>query len=412
MADKTMSVTVWSPSFVQELLPVAEKTALLYHLSYLCLAGFSNLERILRSRAVETQLLFGSSDATMVKCILTSDNMVTTLFPMLLTVVDKNRPDLAVKYLNKAKVWIKDIIADVNKIVERYVVHNNDVASSTSDVIKEKNDTDQKIIAQSQEIVQMENTLKDLKGKLEATAQEMAAIEEKINLKTNEIYDYTKSSQEVSKGLSILSAIVPFVGSIIQSIYGAVKDPEQIAKIQALESEMKVLSDEKTSLGQKHWQIELEIIDWQMKLAQASFELNSIPDPVYLDEVQKSLSKIQGILGQLKNFWENVGNMLDYLEQKTFIGQEMIEDLDLLRDEFVKAVSAANEAWRVFGESCKKAAGIFQLQSKDAYKFLEVNPSSLSKEEWQKAYDGVKERLQNIEPAESLPSSDKLAILE
>lgn len=56
-----------SPEFVQELLPAAERTALLYHLSYLCLANFPKLERILRKRAVENQLLFVSSEALLLK---------------------------------------------------------------------------------------------------------------------------------------------------------------------------------------------------------------------------------------------------------------------------------------------------------------------------------------------------------
>lgn len=56
-----------SPDFVKELLPSAQRTALLYHLSYLCLANFPKLERELRERAVETQLLFGSSEALLLK---------------------------------------------------------------------------------------------------------------------------------------------------------------------------------------------------------------------------------------------------------------------------------------------------------------------------------------------------------
>jgi len=63
----SVAVSQWSAEFVQDLLPAAQKTALLYHLSYLCLAKFPSLERIIRSRAVETRLLFGSSEATMLK---------------------------------------------------------------------------------------------------------------------------------------------------------------------------------------------------------------------------------------------------------------------------------------------------------------------------------------------------------
>ncbi|XDV48221.1 hypothetical protein PO909_017671, partial [Leuciscus waleckii] len=102
-----------------ELTPAAEKIALLYYLSYLCLGKFSNLERTIRSRAVETQTLFTYSDATMTKCVLTSDNLVNTLFPMLVKTVEKKKPTMAVKFLGKAQVWITDIITDVKEIVKR-----------------------------------------------------------------------------------------------------------------------------------------------------------------------------------------------------------------------------------------------------------------------------------------------------
>ncbi|KAL0150650.1 hypothetical protein M9458_054067, partial [Cirrhinus mrigala] len=57
----------WSPEFLQELLPSAKRTALLYHLSYLCLGSFPKLERLIRERALDTQLLFGSSEAVLMK---------------------------------------------------------------------------------------------------------------------------------------------------------------------------------------------------------------------------------------------------------------------------------------------------------------------------------------------------------
>lgn len=71
------------------------------------------------------------------------------------------------------------------------------------------------------------------------------------------------------------------------------------------------------------------------------FSADSIPDPIHLNEVQSSLSKIQAILIQLKNFWENVAQMLDYLEQKTFVGEDLIEDLAELKDEFLESIKTA-----------------------------------------------------------------------
>ncbi|KAK7118900.1 hypothetical protein R3I94_022420 [Phoxinus phoxinus] len=412
MADSKMAVSQWSPEFVQELLPAAEKTALLYHLSYLCLANFPSLERIIRTRAVETQLLFGSSDATMLKCILTSENLVQSLFPMLAMAVEKNKPILAVKFLEKARAWIKDIITDVDKIVEKYDLHNKDVATATSDVIKEKIDTDKKITEQDQELKQIEKTLNVMKSELQKTTEELAETEKNINSKTQEIQEFAKSISKTSKGLGIFAAIVPFIGLIVKSIYDAVHDPEDAAHIKALEAQLNILIADKTALKQKQWQVQLQTIDWQMKAAKASFDRNSIPDPIYLNEVQKSLSKVQEILIQLKNFWESVGQMLDYLEQKTFVGEGLIEDLCDLKDEFLDSIKVAGNAWICFGAGCQQASVMFKLQTKDAYKFLEVSPSSLSKEEWDIEYASVKEKLKKIDTPECVTSSDTPALSE
>ncbi|KAL0195204.1 hypothetical protein M9458_008776, partial [Cirrhinus mrigala] len=43
-----------------------------------------------------------------------------------------------------------------------------------------------------------------------------------------------------------------------------------------------------------------------------------------------------------------------------------------------------------------RAHGIFRVESKDAYKFLEINPSSLSEKDRQKEYSAVTEKLKNI----------------
>nr|XP_055054323.1 uncharacterized protein LOC129439621 [Misgurnus anguillicaudatus] len=400
----------WSPSFVEDLLPAAQKTALLYHLSYLCLANFPNLERIIRARAVETQLLFGSSDATMLKCILTSENLVQSLFPMLRKAVEKNKPILAVKYLAKAREWIKDIIKDVDRIVEKYDLHNKDVATSTSDVIKEKTDTEQKMTEKSEELKQFEERLNNLKAKHKQASKELAETEQKINAKSHEIQEFAQSITKTSTGLGIFAALVPFIGPLVKSIHDAVKDPENAATMKALEAELNILIADKTALKQKEWELELQIIDWQMQVSKTSFEQSSIPDPIHLIEVQSSLSKIQAILIQLKNFWENVAQMLDYLEQKTFVGEELIEDLSELKDEFLESIEAAAEAWGSFGEGCKKASVIFKLNTKDAYKFLEVSPSSLSKEEWAKEYESVKELLEELSPPKQVTDPETPAI--
>ncbi|KAK7156033.1 hypothetical protein R3I94_006186 [Phoxinus phoxinus] len=105
--------------FAQEFLLSAQRTALLYHLSYLHLGNFPKLERQIRERALETQMLFESSEAVLKKCVGTSSNLVTSLFPGLKDSVKMNKPKVAVGYLEKTKTWIDDIIKAVDDIVER-----------------------------------------------------------------------------------------------------------------------------------------------------------------------------------------------------------------------------------------------------------------------------------------------------
>ncbi|XP_030641430.1 uncharacterized protein LOC115821778 [Chanos chanos] len=402
MADSrevVLSGSAWSPEFIRELLPAAERTALLYHVSYLCLAGFPTLERLLRSRALETQLLFGSSEALLLKCVGTSDNLVNSLFPMLKVAVEKNKPTLAVKYLEKAKAWITKIITEVEQIVEKYNSHNKDVATTTSDVITEKTETDRKIQAQTQEAELAENTLQRLRSDLQQVTADLIAKEQEINDKNSELEQLVRDISKRSTGLGILSAIVPFLGAIISSAIQAAKSPGDKAKIQALQNKINLLVSDKTALKQREYTLQNEVFSWQMKEAKAKMELGSIPSPEHLDEVQICLSRIQQILVQLQKFWEKIGSMLDYLKDKTFVGEDMIDDLDVLKDVFLESITTAGEVWTKFGAVCAKANGIFSVQAKDAYRFLEINPSSLSKEEWQSQYDAVREKLELINPS-------------
>ncbi|XP_073795818.1 uncharacterized protein isoform X2 [Danio rerio] len=412
MADSKVAVAQWSPSFVKDLLPAAEKTAHLYHLSYLCLAKFPTLEKIIRSRAVETQLLFGSSDAILFKCILTSDNLVQLLFPMLIAAVDKNKPLLAVKHLAKAQTWIKDIITDVDRIVEKYDLHNKDISSATSDVVAEKSNTDKNIAEKAQEKTATEAALEDQKTELQKVSEEIDQLEKKINEKSQEIQDFAKSISQTSTGLGIFAAIVPFVGPLVKSIYDAVKEPTNIAKLKGLEAELNNLIADKTAAKQKQWQLQLLIIDWQMKAARANFDRSSIPDPIHLKDVQSGLTKIQSIMIQLKNFWERVAELLKSLEQNTFAGENYVDDLVDFKDYFIKLIEIATAAWSCFGAGCQEASGIFKLQTKDAYAFLEDSPSSYSKEVWDQKYNEVKAILMKIDPPPSLESSDKPAICQ
>ncbi|KAK2867470.1 hypothetical protein QQF64_023161 [Cirrhinus molitorella] len=402
MADCKEVVLASSPEFVEELLPSAQRTALLYHLSYLCLANFPKLERELRKRAVETQLLFGSSEALLLKCVVTSNNLVSTLLPGLKVAVEKNKTVLAIKCLEKARAWITDIINRVKEMVDRYESHNQSVASCTSDVILEKTETEKKNKQTSQEIEALEKVVSDLQVELKKNAEELGRVEEKLEEKKREIDNHVRDSSRKSNGLTILAALVPFVGAFVKSIYDTAAGPDVAAKTQTLSNEISNLYAEKSSLRNKEWNIQVKLTDVQLKLASMKIEQGSIPSPVHLAEVQTCLSRIQQILIQLQKFWESVRVMLEALEHNTFAKEDFIDECDL-KDIFLTSIETALELWKSFGESCMKAKSIFCLQTKDAYKFLETNPSSLSPVEWKEQYDAVIVELNKISPDPSTP---------
>ncbi|KAK9952597.1 hypothetical protein ABG768_018424 [Culter alburnus] len=80
--------------------------------------------------------------------------------------------------------------------------------------------------------------------------------------------------------------------------------------------------------------------------------------------------------------------MLEALKDETFANEHFIEESEM-KEIFLESILTAKGHWKAFGESCLNAKSIFSLQTKDAYKFLETSPSSLSPEEWKKQYDAV-----------------------
>ncbi|KAK9952871.1 hypothetical protein ABG768_016901 [Culter alburnus] len=402
-----------SPEFIQQLLPSAQRTALLYHLSYLCLGNFPKLERLLRERAVETQMLFGSSEALLEKCVGTSENLVKSLLPSLKVAVEKNKPELAQKFLEKAKGWISDIIMDVKEIVKRYEKHNSDVATTTSDIITEKEETEKKQQEQTSEMEALQKIIDALEENLGKISKEIEDYEKKIEVKNAEIQKFissitdTKEEQTtqmpgvtpmMGSSVAIFSMMVPFVESVIGYISKMVMATSQESMVKSLCDGLSELTGAKQRLKEQEWDIQNKLMDNQLKLAKLKIENGQLPSVIHLDDVQKCLSRIQQILIQLQKFWEKVGSLLDTLKKRTFAGEIWIEELEDLKEEFLESITAAKEGWEKFGISCMKANKIFSIQSNNAYKFLEINPSSMSKEEWQKEYESVKEKLEKIRP--------------
>ncbi|KAG1931241.1 uncharacterized protein LOC120473233 [Pimephales promelas] len=384
-----ISNSTWSPEFIQELLPSAQRTALLYNLSFLCLGGFPKLERLIREQAIDTQMLFGSSEALLLKCVGTSSNLVTSLFPMLISAVEKNKPVLAVKYLEKARAWINDIIKAVEAIVTRYDQQTRSVKTCTSDVFQEQKDTEDKITKQTDEMKGLENALADLETELRNTCRNMEEIDRRYRDKNQELQNNIRHYEKNKQCSWFLRAFVPF--------FAVHQDCSNLPGIAAKQAELAHIDSEKNGLRNTEWNIKVQQTDLQLKLANSKIKLGAIPNPVHLKEVQRCLDQIRQILVDLKKFWEKVGVMLDTLKEKTFVGEDLIEMCEM-KDEFISSIEEAGKYWKRFGDCCQRAQGIFSVQSKDAYKFLEINPSSLSEDERKALYKSIMERLKKIDP--------------
>ncbi|XP_077067499.1 uncharacterized protein LOC143721150 [Siphateles boraxobius] len=374
-------------SFFQELLPSAERTALLYHLSYLCLAKFPKLERVLRECALETQNLFASSEALLEKCVDTSNQMVSTLFPQLKLAVENNENIQTTNSLEKAREWIAEIVNRVEETVDRYEKHNRSVASCTSDVILEKTETEKKFAQTTKEIEALEKVVRDLQMDLRKTLEEIGQIESKINR------SHARFARGRMFGFSFLAVIVPFVGHILKSIFQA-----KPAQNQALTNEKARLVAQKSNLKSREYNIQVRLTDFQLQLANMKTKKGSIPETVHLSDVQKHLYQIQQTLLKHNMFWKSVLVFLESLKSETFSNEHFIEENEL-KEIVLMHIDLAQEHWKAFGESCQTAKRAFGLQNKDAYKFLEFNPSSLSPEQWKRRYDIVKADLTKIDTA-------------
>lgn len=432
VSDVVVSEFSWSPEFIQELLPSAERTALLYHLSYLCLGGFPKLERLIRKQAVDTQMLFGSSEAILLKCFGTSHNLVSSLFPILIKAVEMKKPVLAVKYLEKARTWITDITRAVDDIVNRYEQQNHNVQSCTSDVVEVRKETKKKVAEHTKEMKKLEEAVAKLEAELRKTAEEKYSVERKHQAKVSELQNsyvlqdsyvpqtnYVQQRQYVPRyryARNIHGHKIKFHGSrfrylytyyscyyryyyTVNKTYAKTQSLKATATTHAVNAQLSHLASEKSSLINKEWKTQVKLTDLQLQLARSKIQQGEIPNPVHLQDVQKCLSRIQQILVDLKNFWEKVGAMVDILKDNTFVGEDLIDHLDDLKDEFVTFIKTAEMYWQKFGECCQRAQCIFSVQSKDAYKFLETDPSLLSEEEQNKQYQSIMGRLQQISPA-------------
>ncbi|XP_058625887.1 uncharacterized protein LOC131536779 isoform X2 [Onychostoma macrolepis] len=233
----------------------------------------------------------------------------------------------------------------------------------------------------------LEDALAKLEMDLKRVVVKIEMNEEQIKKTTDELNDFFRRFQEEHAHWTM-----KFL-DCFRCYPDAMKEPSAIA----LDRELKRLDSEKSSLKNEEWNIKTKQTDLQLQLANCKIRMGEIPDPEHLKEVQACLSQIQQILIELKKFWEKVDSILYTLKDKTFAGEELV-DMEDMKDEFLKSIDDAGKDWERFGLCCQRVQGVFSVQSRDAYKFLEINPSSLSEEERNQQYESITEKLKKINP--------------
>lgn len=399
--SKELSLNV-NPMFFEDLILSTQRTVLLYHLSYLSLGGFPKLEGLIREKILETQILFESSADILLKCGSTSNNLVTSLFPMMIIAVENNEPSVAVKHLEIATTWIQEIIIDVEKMVYSYEHHNLSVASCTSDVIQVQNDNENQLVEHSEQIKSLNNALEKLDEDMNITVQDVANLERQIEEKNAELERHLEHLSEKNHDLSIMSALVPSLGFLIKFMVKAVTEPDETAKTQSLNDDLSQLTAQKRDLQIKEGDIQFKQTELQLELSSAKIQLGVIPDPVHLKDVQKYLSQIQQNLVDLKNFWEKFSSLLDFLKKRTFLNEELIKEHCNMVAEIVMSIKFAREFWVDFGSMCWEVLDILKVLFRDGYKFLEDRLYSMSPEYRQSQHNIVLDQLNFINTRASL----------
>lgn len=108
---------------------------------------------------------------------------------------------------------------------------------------------------------------------LDKISEDLTVVENKIIEKTIELTSLIRELSKRNAGLGVLSALVPFIGAIISSSVKTAKNPEDQAKIKALETEIMTLVSDKNLLKQQAFTLEMKLVDVRMTEAKATFDL-------------------------------------------------------------------------------------------------------------------------------------------
>ncbi|XP_036419872.1 uncharacterized protein LOC118803488 [Colossoma macropomum] len=266
--------SAWSTGFIEELLPSSQQVSLLYHLSYLCLAKFPKLERLLSMRAVETRLLFGSSEAVLLKCVGTSQNLISSLFPMLTHAVEKNKPTLVIKFLEKARAWINEIIRDVEKMVESAL--ESELNRLTAETISlEQEERNKGSIPEPTHLGEVQCFL----NKIQKILKKLKCFWENVYNLLGTIKDQTFAGEDIVEDADFKDVFLKSIctASEIWGFFGdSCNKAVQIFRVQSKDA-YSFLEIDPASLSEDVWQKEYDSVKDQLQQLKVSFDPPSTP---------------------------------------------------------------------------------------------------------------------------------------
>lgn len=160
--------------------------------------------------------------------------------------------------------------------MSRYNKHNSDVVKSTSDIITEKDETEQKQQQQTSEMKALQKIVKDLEEKLKNINKKTENSEKKIEQKNAEIQQFISTITD-AKEVSLFSRMVPFVGCVIDYMCKLVKSHSDKIVIEAFNTALSTLTKEQQRLKEQEWKIQNELMDKQLQLAKLKIENGTDP---------------------------------------------------------------------------------------------------------------------------------------
>lgn len=156
---------------------------------------------------------------------------------------------------------------NLKSVFIRYDKHNRSITTCTDNVKTEKAETEKRLTDVNVAIKELEKEVKKEEEQLKENSEKIRQIDLAMAQINQEIQNCIRQASRKRNRLGFITALVPFVGPLVNSIFGAKIDAGLAANIQALSNKLTQLSNEKSNLRNKEWSIHVKLTTLQLNLA-------------------------------------------------------------------------------------------------------------------------------------------------